>query len=257
MTQVRMANTDSYVTSFQSDKHSTDEAYLFLHSFPGTRGKNEDIAEATSHKTGCNSYILHYAGLGLASGKPFDFIKSIEESIQLARSLLDKYKILHLVGHSWGGLIALNIFSSIFTPAQRGQLILLAPFTEFPHDGSVESWLIPIAEQQDIIQFSHANPEKVKDNFFSVETIYNPRKNLTRLALKNKQVALIEAIDDPDVPKQSTDSLYKLLSQECQVQRIQLEDDHCFNNNRAAIITAVLGVIDAYINPSANISLSY
>ena len=245
MNQVRMTNTDSYVHCFQPN-HSSKEAYLFLPSFPGTQGKNEDIAEAVSHKTCCHSYVIHYAGLGLATSKTFDFIKSVGESIQLAHLLLEKYEKLHLVGHSWGGLISLNLFSTTLTSEQRGQLILSAPFTEFPHDGSVESWLIPMATKKDFILFSDEDPEKVRDNFFSVEKIYHPRKGLSNLKPRKNQVALIEAINDPDVPNQSTDSLYQLLNHQGNALRVRLHDNHCFTNDRDAIIGSVLTVIDIY-----------
>lgn len=246
MKQVIITNSDSYVLCFQPNSSSNKESYLFLHSFPGTQGKNEDIAETVSLKTGCDSYVIHYAGLGCATDKKFDFIKSVEEAIQLARFLTEKYEKIHLVGHSWGGLIALNLFNSILTLDQRGQLILLAPFTEFPLDGSVESWLIPMASKKDGILFSHEDPNKVRDNFFSVEKIYPPRKNLDQLKFQNKQVAIIEAIHDPDVPNHSTASLFQLLNQQNEIQFYHLQDDHSFSKNRPTIIAAVLTVINAY-----------
>lgn len=247
MSQARISSTNSHVDCFQPNNPSQAEAYLFLHSFPGIQGKNEDIAQAVSHNTGRNAYVIHYAGLGLAKDKTFNFIKSVEESIEVTRSLLEKYEKLHLVGHSWGGLISLNIFNSFLKPEQRGQLILLAPFTEFPRDGSVESWLIPMASKKDVVHFSYKSPEEVRNDFFSVEKKYDPRKNLVHLKLQDKQVALIEAIDDPDVPNRSTASLYQLLSQQGDIQLIRLEDDHCFTKNRKNIIDSTLTVIDTYM----------
>jgi len=233
-------------SSFSKSSSNNKEAYLLFPGFPGTQGKNEDIAEAIFKKTQLETFVIHYTGLTTNPGpdETFDFLKSVDESIQFVKSLLVQYEKLHLVGHSWGGLIALNIFSKVFTSEQRGKLILLAPFTEFPKDGSVENWLIPMATKQEHFRFSYKNPEDVRNNFFAVEKTYSPRDHLDQLKIQDEQITLIEAINDPDVSNYSTDSLYQILNRQGKIQRFHLQDDHCFIGDRLAIINTVLAAIE-------------
>jgi len=223
------------------------EAWILFPPFPGLQGKNEDIAKVICNENQVDVFVFNYTGLSSNPNESFSFITAVEESIAFAQDLLKLYDKLNFVGHSWGGLVSLNIFNKILTSEQRGLMILIAPFTEFPKDGSIESWLIPMAEKQEHFSFSHKDPLDVRNNFFSVETAYAPRQHLENLKTENNQITLIEAINDHDVPNHSTESLYQLLGSKQTVQRFKLKDDHCFTQNRNAIINVIRIAIETTI----------
>jgi len=142
-------NKNSYALHIQSEisEIKSAEVYFFLHGVPSIAHKNEDIARAVIIHTKSDSVVSIYKGLGEAKkiGR-FDFINSVKDSLEFAKKLAQDYKTVHLIGHSWGGCIALNIFRDALKPQKRGQIILLAPFTDIPKDGSIESWLIPMSK---------------------------------------------------------------------------------------------------------------
>lgn len=238
-----------YVLLIQADTTlgKTKEVYFFLHGVPAIGYKNEDIARAVTAHTGQDSIVIHYRGLGNSTEgsiiRDFDFTESVKDSIEYAAMLAGQYSIIHVVGHSWGGCIALNIFRQL-KPEQRGQLVLLAPFTEFPKDGSVEAWLVPMSADGRIPLRMGLD---ARTNFFEVEKIYPPKQDISKICSKNNQVFLIEAKDDPDVPNQHTEILYQLLLKNpFQIGRCFLADDHLFKSDRPALIQCILKAIDLF-----------
>lgn len=221
----------------------SDEVYYFLHGVPATQIKNEDIARAVVKSTQKDVIVIHYRGLGKSTtiDPSFDFIASIEDTLALANILTCDYRRIHLIGHSWGGCVALNIFRESLLPAQKaGQVILLAPFVEFPDD---VPWLIPLIKEGRLPLKAGVNG--AYKNFYAVKDIYPPKKSIHSLCQHDNQFTIIEAIDDPDVPNEQTTNLYTDLKQSSKkVQFYRLCDDHLFSNNRNAIIEAVLGAIN-------------
>lgn len=117
-------NPKHYVNRFRNVAGS-DECVVFFHGFPADSGKNEDIAEyicATSKK---DAFVPHFSGLGLSEGL-FSFRNSILDSLQFLDQLANTYSKMHIIGHSWGGLVAINL---LFRRNDLGKIILLAPLT--------------------------------------------------------------------------------------------------------------------------------
>lgn len=217
------------------------EAFLFLHGFPADRGtKNHDIAEAVTNKTGINSFVLHYRGLGKAKAG-FSFTESVKESLEVARFLIDKYKIkkLHLVGHSWGGLVALNIFKNI-SEAKIGNLILLAPFSVFPNDNSISDWLDQIEIDSPNL-FLEKSRGFAKQNFYNVKNLYDPVKIAKHVKVVAGQVKIIEALNDAEVPNKTIHQLASYFNESPCILALSL--DHSFLNDRQLIIKSVIDLL--------------
>lgn len=213
-------------------------AYLFLHGFPATKGtKNQDIAEALTRATGIKCYVLHFRGLGASEGH-FSFVDTLEEARTVAAHLINQYgiKTLNIVGHSWGGLVGIDLFQTL-PQKNRGQLILMAPFSEFPQDASIRNWLNTI-EQNKQVKFSNETLGFATQNFYAVETLRSPLSNLQNIQLSQHQIVIIEAKDDPEVPNAATKNLAAYFNSFPTF--ITLDLDHSFLNDRNLIIETVV-----------------
>ena len=234
----------SYVIHITKNKTLTNkinEAYLFLHGFPANLGtKNQDIAESLTFATGINSFVLHYQGLGNSGGK-FSFTESVKESIQAAHDLISKYEIkyLHIVGHSWGGLVGINVFKSI--QSQRGKLILLAPFTVFPTDDSINNWLDSVEVEFPNL-FISSESGFAKKNFYETKISYDPLKVIKEVKIEKNQVTITEAFNDPEVPNETTQALGELFN--IAVKPITLNLDHSFLKDRKMVTETVLKIVN-------------
>jgi esterase/lipase len=104
------------------------KATLFLHGFPGVRSKqNKDLAEKAS-LLGRHCFVPLYEGLGQVDGE-FSFLRCREQVSQLANDLLKKFETIDVVGHSWGGYLALGLAAQEKEKITR--LVLMSPLLHF------------------------------------------------------------------------------------------------------------------------------
>jgi pimeloyl-ACP methyl ester carboxylesterase len=190
-----------YVRAFRGAGRR-DLGLLFLHGFPGQTGKNEDLAEAMCSRTGLNAHVIHYSGLGKSPGK-FSFSRSIRESVQLARELIrtEGYERLILVGHSWGGLVALNVMSQF--PGLIHKMVLLCPLSRFPGPAAVEAQIMTFVDSQRSAGREYGVQELL-DDVQIVLRHHDPRSFVARLAFKPKQVMIIQGTADTVVTPSDT-----------------------------------------------------
>jgi pimeloyl-ACP methyl ester carboxylesterase len=110
-------------------KLAPGRATLFLHGFPGVRSKqNRDLAERVAARTSRKCFLPLYAGLGHSEGE-FSFLKCRTEVRALAHELVTTYGSIDLVGHSWGGYLALGLASD--HQDAIGSLVLMSPLIYF------------------------------------------------------------------------------------------------------------------------------
>lgn len=126
--------------SVWNEEHLGEGVYIFFHGFPAELGtKNSDIAGAVASNIKAASAIMHYSGLGLSKGT-FSFDGSIRE----AEAVMDYLKTrgaqrFRIFGHSWGGLVALNILAS--RKYNIDGVFLVSPLTTLPDRESVKTIL--------------------------------------------------------------------------------------------------------------------
>jgi len=100
--------------------------FVCLHGFPAWSTKNYDIAEQLC-LLGYAVLIPHYPGLGLSGGS-FSFTRSRETLEKFLGYAKRRYGLpLSLMGHSWGGYLAIS-----FSRQVERFLLLLAPLSVFP-----------------------------------------------------------------------------------------------------------------------------
>ena len=176
---------------------------LFLHGFPAESGKNEDLAAEVAGSLHQDVYLLHYRGLGNALGS-FSFAGSIREALAVARTLLDRYpeRNLNLVGHSWGGLVALNLLTEV-SEARIHRVFLMAPLT-----------FLPPPELHGILAAGYVDRERrrgrsvdegaLAQDFETVRRDHAPVDLIPRLGAVCKRTKIVQGIEDTIVPSSAT-----------------------------------------------------
>lgn len=103
---------------------------VFLHGYPGVRSRqNRDLAEGVAKDVGRESHVLLYAGLTQAPGE-FSFQTCLEDVHAYVADLVRRFGQIDLVGHSWGGFLALTLVEKF--ESSIGKLALLSPLLQFP-----------------------------------------------------------------------------------------------------------------------------
>ena len=212
------------------------EAVLFLHGFPAEQGnKNIDLAEKISEEFKLDVYLLHYRGLGKSEGK-FTFTTAIEDSAAYAKKLIKEngYSHLHLVGHSWGGWVATEVYRRI--KDHRGRLVLLAPFTDVaPNEGAMQLALYfmrhyPHIIPSDRFDATAAELQTIRDKFHAQRTAEELTPNAGN-------VLIVHALKDDIIPREMNLNLKKAWGPSAHY--IEMNSDHRFFHNRDQMIAAV------------------
>ena len=244
-----------FIQKFPGENKKAHDAVLFLHGFPADSGKNEDIAEKIKKK---DAFIFHYAGLGNSSGV-FSFYSSIQDAIQLSKILLRQYSKLHLVGHSWGGLVCLNIIRELVSlklePSCLGQIALLAPFSKFTDDltfeQEVEKGLRDFIESRKQLRHESANNYSVETLTRDLEFVKkacSPIDFISSIPFRKDQLTIIQGTKDEVVLPADTRQLVSRLPLETNF--IEVDDNHWFRDRASLLelIEQALRIKDASVN---------
>lgn len=228
---------------FSSNNPKNDQVCLFLHGFPALPAegfesceKGKDIAQKVANELGLDSYVIHYQGLGKSSG-PFSFLGSIKDSIAFAKNLITEksYKKINLIGHSWGGLIAVNIFKELKDSC--GKMILLSPFNKIPDQEPLVELLKEISADASI-DYLAGSIENAAKEIDLVKQDYNPRLIAKELPFLSDRIYVIQSKDDDEVPVESIREFVNLFNKE--VVYTEIDSDHKFLKNRELVIDFVL-----------------
>jgi pimeloyl-ACP methyl ester carboxylesterase len=224
-----------YNLKFSGQPRAT-EAVLFFHGFPAEQGnKNVDLAEKLADELGLDTYIIHYKGLGKSEGE-FSFTSSIEESAKYAEYLIREngYSKLHLVGHSWGGSVATEVYRRI--KDQRGRLVLLAPFTDVREgEGAMELALYFMRHYPHIISADQF--DTVAKELSKIREQFHAQRTAKELSSHAGNVLIIHAKRDDIIPLSMNQNLKKAWGPDATF--VEIESDHRFFHNRDLMIERV------------------
>lgn len=206
----------------------TERANLFFHGFPAFKNRHLDLAEETCWKTGQDSYIFHYAGLGKSKGS-FSFIDSILDAKAFVQDLIQKfsYESFNVMGHSWGGLVAMSV--CIDLGAKLAQLLLLSPLNFIPDESKNEEVINFLCKRADIGYASKNMNEFIKE-LELIRKEFDPRELVKARIWNQNQVHILQAKQDLDVPETTTREFAKLFYHEARY--TELDVDHSFIINR-------------------------
>ncbi len=241
---------DNFFVRLNASAPRTSEAYLFLHGFPAEPPldpklregwpsipeKGIDIAQALHLATGNDAYVMHYAGLGRSKGV-FSFTHSIEEAIAFAEHLrASGYKRVHVVGHSWGGLVAIQVYKRLADTTAK--LVLIAPYTNIP-DRRV---LTPLLNS-----FAQVYPNRFEEKGVTADDLINQMLEVKRTAPPSRTIAesffspvqltVIQGRADEEVSPESTKAFCSIAS--ARSKYVELEGDHSFSENRSVLLENV------------------
>lgn len=218
-----------YNELLRSKEINSDEAMVMFHGYPCSTiadTKNRDIAEVISLKTGIDVYVFHHEGLGKSSGC-FSFIKSIFNGQEYLKKISSKYKKIHVFGHSWGGLVALNSIHKIKNVL--GNVFLISPFTNILSGKNLEV-LCTTVYNETKESIPNMDLQDMISELSEIALKYNPIDR--DYANTTNQIFLIQAVEDNEVPVEMNRKFRDVHTQAIQ-EYIEILDDHNFNNSRA------------------------
>ncbi len=212
---------------------------IIFHGFPGEE-KNEDIAQLVSGELGHLVILPHHIGLGKSVGQ-FSFYTSVREGIDFLKSAQNEISPLEInvIGHSWGGLIAINAFNEI-SRERRGKLVLIAPFSYFPDDNTLRSIIGQFVADYPSIFENYPINHVLKD-IRMIESKYAPRRIIEELEVSSADLSFVQGTYDETIPLETTRELRSIFSEKSKL--IELDDDHKFTGDREQIGRVVLDLL--------------
>lgn len=171
---------------------------VFLHGFPGIRSRqNRDIAEQVALLTGHRVKVLLYGGLGHAPGI-FTFRSCLDDVSSCVDDLLKDLSReggrpkIQLVGHSWGGFLALVMASR--RTDRVSKMVLMSPLLGFASEDQALSAFKNIAG--DHPELCLGDTAELSRDFAQVGTEYPPERLVASLP-ETIDILFLQAKEDP------------------------------------------------------------
>lgn len=217
------------------DPYNSQNPILFFHGLPGIKSnQNQDLAAFVHENTHKDILLPYGEGLGRRPGT-FTFTREIENKLSLLASL-SKSTNLTLVGHSWGGLQALQLAQSSYADKIQ-RIVLMSPLMGVMPRNEIDEILtllatdhpeVNFATRSDLLEdaqkFDHAYIEKVIPNI-----------------PKHIHITYLQAAVDPITPPERAKGLLPLFRS--QPKYLELDSDHQFLINRPLVLQTVLDAL--------------
>ncbi len=233
----RIVDYPGYLIRFPSSAIESN-AVLFLHGFPANRNvKNLDLADVVHQQTKRAVYLLHYRGLGESHGD-FRFTQSIQEAVEVMHRLAKDHRKVTVIGHSWGGLVGMNIAQRC--PELVDQLILLSPLCELDKNNSLYSWILHEVKNDCPGVYGKLSQEDILAEIEGVVANHAPKDIVGRIP-STIPITLIQAALDDTTPAAAAKALLPHFSS--QVNYLELPQDHSFSQSRRQLADTILGVL--------------
>jgi len=230
----RVTDYPGYLVRFTSTD-AKPGAVLFLHGFPANRNvKNLDLADVVHRASGRDCFVLHYRGLGESPGD-FRFTESIKEAVTVAQRLAKSHGSVTIVGHSWGGLVAMNVTEQCATLVDR--LILLSPLCELDRANSLYDWILNGVKTDCPGVYGKLSQQEIQSELDGVLERYEP-KNIVGKIPATLPITLIQAALDVTTPATAAKALLPYFLGE--VKYVELAQDHSFSQSRRELADTIL-----------------
>jgi pimeloyl-ACP methyl ester carboxylesterase len=200
---------------------------IFLHGFPALRSKqNRELADRISVLSNRKCFVLLYAGLSLADGQ-FSFSSCRDEVCQWFDNYLKERRaagllaVVDIVGHSWGGYLALLLISRY--PVAVRRLVLMSPLLNFAADEiSRKSFEVTVGTRDGL------NLPAADDLSRDFEEVgkKDPPERLLGLVPQSLEVLFLQAANDTTTPAAIATQLIDLFKRRPRFEI--LNQDHSF-----------------------------
>lgn len=225
----------NHVWKYPSSHGKKNVGILLLHGFPAESAnntpqeKNQDLGLFLASQLNRDTYIHHYNGLGKNQAGKFSFIDSINDSVELISKLLKHHDTLMLVGHSWGGTVAINCFLKM--PEKISKLILLSPFIAIPSSKALRPILQSMCND-----FPYILENQKIDTLIHELEIIKEKLNLNEIGEKTSipNTLIIQATQDNEVSPSDTQDLSVKFQGKATYELF--ESDHSFDINRIKLL---------------------
>jgi pimeloyl-ACP methyl ester carboxylesterase len=214
-----------------------DQAILLLHGFPGeVNQQNQDIAAFLADELNAPAFVLHYRGLGLGRDK-FSFKSSIEDAVTAARFLIEVcgYNRLKLVGHSWGGLAALNVLRHL--GSKIDQVALLSPLTTMISAEAARHIIVQFQAER-LGFFAAESVDQVLAEIEQIREEQEPIGFVQTLDLRDGQLLVVQAAHDLEVPPQVNRDFVAIAGEKARY--LEVSQGHTFLEDRQLIFQLIL-----------------
>jgi len=224
------------------------EAVVVFHGFPGEPPRGEehkyaalpkrwiDLREAIFARLGMDGYSPRYEGLG-GSRAPFSFTRSVTRSLDLARELAGRHRKVHVIGHSWGGLVAYNVHREL---PQAGKLVLLSALVDLVSDAWIREFLPPyIRNYPQILGEDPAALERAAADMGEVLRRFNPATRAARGRPDARKTLVLHGTRDTYVDIGAA----RRLKERLDAHYIELDTDHSYTDSRATVVDAAVAFL--------------
>lgn len=236
---------DSHVLSWTESGRRSRDAVVVFRGFPGSPPPGQEgkyahlaqrraLAEALHADTGRDVHMPHYAGLGKSRGR-FTFVSSVEMGAAFAADVAARgYERVHLVGYSWGGLVAVNAARAL--GARLGRVALVSAVTGLGDDAGVRTFLEPLVRDYPNIfgDFDRAIAGAVAD-LSEVRDRFNPIALVQEKKTPALDALMVHARGDEDVKVETARRFKDAIS----ARYVELDDDHILTKNWERMLDAV------------------
>jgi|GEM_PF-1671881 len=231
----RIVDHENYLVRLPANPKSED-AILFLHGFPSNKGvKNLDVALYARDELNRDVFIVHYKGLGESVGD-FLYTTAIRETIDLVEWLVQKkgYKKIQLVGHSFGGLVAVNC--AIAHPDLIGSILLISPFCHMVTTEPLYRWFTEDVRTESPEIFRDRPKQEVKADVDQVLAKHLPL-DLAPDVSEQIKIAILQSKGDNVTPASTTKQFAARLKRAPVYE--ELDQDHGFAQDRMEFSRAI------------------
>ena len=222
---------DQYIEAYRPKGEQSRSILLFLHGFPGNLTKNEDIAVALSSALNLDAVLPHYRGLGKSVGS-VSLASTISDSLKILDWLttVQGYHSVHLIGHSWGGLVGLNLLRA--APKKIASLSLLAPLSVLPSQDEFGYMINDFFMQKGQSCASLETSQLLAEAEF-LRKNHSPLDFAADLSSTSTPILAVSAKHDDVVPTATVKHLAMQLGANTRL--YEMSDDHYFTGSRQKI----------------------
>jgi pimeloyl-ACP methyl ester carboxylesterase len=182
-----------------------NEAFLLLHGLPGQFSTNLDLGFMLAAELSLPCFFPYAQGLGRSPGKPslINHIQKLTEFLDFLKREHGKEKF-HLIGHSWGGFMAVNTWKN--HPNSFKTVTLMAPLLRMPPNDAVRARIDSLAEVNNKIQGYDVNTEAMIEESRLMGGAFLPMNQVEELKEMGFKARIIHGNQDDVIPVEHSHS---------------------------------------------------